>query len=55
MTNAAYELTKIDPVKPIDFGGSLMAQCPKCGTPNVIDTDRVSQKCRTCGMLYQVS
>ncbi len=54
--NLAYLLTKFESVKPIDYGDRKMVQCPnpKCGCAIEVDTTRVSQTCRECGMMFPV-
>jgi len=49
--NAAYELTKF--VKPIQYGGQMMAICPKCAHVQSVEPGKVKQ-CGVCGMLFEV-
>jgi len=52
--NAAYELTKIPRVETTSINHIAMARCPKCGAMDFVDIHRPSQRCKTCGMLFQV-
>jgi len=49
-----YELTRFElPVKPIEYGGQIMAMCPKCNKAQQVQKGTI-HKCSVCGMLFKV-